>query len=309
MNLSSARLPRLYNYEQAKAHHDSVVPFRSGNNKAKRPLGARRYDYCLIEHYPETNAVALQMYGSDVVTWFPNGEAHVSLCKYDTIGTRQFIYATTTDIRHERGVTYLYVGDATEGGWYAFADSETPLILKDGKVMNPVQTYTYKPRRDVMKALHKRYGGFREYVKTMGLVMTGLTDKEVEEVSVHLPKYENQRFIKLTLPIARNRYYHGTIKPKENLAEFLRNIEKAQATEDLHAYYHLFVHLGVSALAYNSYTHTYTVAWANNAGEIGKTLLEYFDEIIKHIHKEEVFTKVEVPIGTRSTNVNRKYFN
>jgi len=68
------------------------------------------------------------------------------------------------------------------------------------------------------------------------------------------------------------------------------------------------VHLGVSALHYNSYTHTYTVAWADNAGGIGKPLLEYFDEIIKHIHKEEVFNKVEVPIGTKSTNVNRKYF-
>lgn len=310
MNLSSARLPRFYTYEQVKAYHDSVVPFRSGNNKAKRPLGARRYDYCLIEHYPETNAVALQMYGSDVVTWFPNGEAHVSLCKYDTIGTRQFIYATTTDIRHERGVTYLYVGDATEGGWYAFSDSETPLILKGNKILNPVQTYTYKPRRDVMKSLHKRYGGFREYVKSMGLVTNAITDKDVENVAQYgSPSGDAARINKLLLPVARNRYYHGTIKPKENLAEFLQDVEKAQEAKDLEAYYAMFVRLGVSSLYYHSYQHAYVAAWADKDSPVGKILLAYFDEILKHIYKEEVFTKVEVPIGTKSTNVNRKYFN
>ena len=38
-------------------------------------------------------------------------------------------------------------------------------------------------------------------------------------------------------------------------------------------------------------------------------MLAYFDEILKHIYNEEVFTKVEVPIGVAVSNANRKYFN
>jgi hypothetical protein len=43
--------------------------------------------------------------------------------------------------------------------------------------------------------------------------------------------------------------------------------------------------------------------------EIGSTMLAYFDEIIKYVYNEEVFNKVEVPIGVAVSNSNRKYFN
>ena len=311
MNLSSAGLPTVESHAKAKEIYEGIVPYRSGGDKGKRPLGNRRYNYCQIEHYAETDAVALQMFGSDVVTWFPNGEVHVSLCKYDTIGTRQFIWATTPyDIKHERGETYLQVA----GGWYAFADSETPLIVKNNVVVNPTQTYTYKPRRDVMKSLQKRYGGFREYVKTMGLITNAITDKDVEDVAHLMPRetvtHMNnlKRITRLVLPVARNRYYHGTIKPRENLAAFLQDVEKAQEAEDLEAYYAMFVRLGVSSLYYHSYQHAYVAAWADKDSPIGKVMLAYFDEILKHMYREKVFTRVEVPIGTKVSNVNRKYF-
>lgn len=310
MNIHSAKLPTVESHAKAKELYESIVPYRSGGDKGKRPLGNRRYNYCQIEHYAETDAVALQMFGSDVVTLFPNGEVHVSLCKYDTIGTRQFIWAVTPyDIKHERGETYLQVA----GGWYAFADSETPLIIKDNAVLNPAQTYTYKPRRDVMKSLHKKYGAFREYVKHMGLLTTAITDKDVEEVSHLIPgetvsHIHTKRITRLILPVLRNRYYHGTVKPRENLTAFLQEVEKAQETEDLQAFYAMFVRLGVSVLYYHSHQNAYVQSWKDRDEPVGSVLLAYFDEILKHIYREEVFTKAEVPIGTKATNVNRKYF-
>ena len=316
MNLHSVCLPTLHTYEQAKKYYDDVVPLRSGPTKGKRPLGLnRRYRYCQIAHYPETNAIALQLYGSDVVTLFPNGQTHVSLCKYDTVSTRQFIQATTGyGVRYERGTTYLGV----DGGWYAFHNAESPLILFDGKVTNPIQEATYKLNRAAMREIQNRYGGFREYVKSMGLMLTGIKDTEVHEVAGFLPNDDRmplhhssstqRRLRKLVTPLATHRYFHGIVKPLEGLKEFLASAEKAQAEGDLRMMYGLFVQLGVSSLYYHVNLNSYTRSWHEPEVEIATPMLKYFDEILKHYYKEKIFYTIDLPIGTKSTNTNRKYF-
>jgi len=315
MNLNSANLPRLFTYEQAIQHYYDVVPYRSGHKKFGRPLGNRRYTYCQIAKNEETNAIALQLYGSDVVTFYPNGEVHVSLCKYDTIGTRQFIFATTPyNTSHIRGTTYLNVGE----GWYAFADDETPLVIYDNKVKNPTQQLIYKVNRAAMKDLHKKYGAFREYVGTMGKILTAITDAEVIEAakSGRIPSDPThtgilQRSVtRILLPAAKSRYYHGHRKPRETVAAFLTEVCKAQEADDLERYRDLFLHLGSSCLRYNSFAHAFTVGWRpDDEIALGPQMLMFFDEMLKHHYREEVFVKTEVPIGVKVNNANSKYFD
>ena len=318
MNLNSARLPRLFTYEQAFTHYNDVVPYRSGHKKFGRPLGNRRYTYLNIDKIEGTNVIALQLYGSDVVTFYPNGEIHVSLCKYDTIGTRQFIFATTPyNTSHIRGTTYLNVGE----GWYAFADAETPLVILDDKVKNPAQQLTYKVNRAAMKDLHKKYGAFREYVSTMGKILTAITDVEVLDAakSGRIPSEGEPQFVTLTttravtriiLPTAKTRYYHGLHKPRETVAAFLTEVCKAQEADDLERYRDLFLHLGSSSLRYNSFVHAFTVGWRpDDEIAIGPQMLMFFDEMLKHHYREEVFVKTEVPIGVKVNNANSKYFD
>jgi hypothetical protein len=312
MNLNSANLPRLFTYEQAIKHYQDVVPFRSGRDKGKRPLGNRRYRYCQIERIEETGAIILTMYGSDVVTMYPNGEVHVSLCNYDTIGTRQFILATTPyDIQHIRGTTYLGVKDK----WYAFDTAQHTLEVRDGEVLNPSQQLTYKINRAAMKELHNKYKSFKEYVASMGKVLTAITDAELLEgmqngsVPTHDSVGRYKELSRIMLPTARARYYHGQTKPRDQVAAFLSNVLAAQETEDLEKYRDLFLLLGASSLYYNSYLNAYVKGWGPQSEEaIGEPMLKFFDEMIKHHYREEVFVKVEVPIGEKCSNVNRQYF-
>ena len=310
MNVQSAGLRRLHTYDQALKHYQDVVPFRSGSEKGKKPLGGnRRYKVLQIEKIDETGAVCLVMCDSDVVTFFPNGEVHVSLCKWDTIGTRQFIQATSPyDVEHIRGVTYL----KTENGSFAFPDAESPLILKDHKVLNPTQQMAYHIDRKAFARAQEPYRGFMEYVKNMGTVLTGINESELRDAAMPMMTdswTKMQQFIRILLPTQRSVYYHGWSRPRESIAEFLEATRKATEADNLHDYHKLFLQLGVSSLYYHSYLHAYITRWGAKDEPIGSVMLEFFKEMIKHHHREEVFVKKEVPIGEKCSNVNHKYFN
>lgn len=301
MNVHSACLERIHNYQQAKAFYESVVPYRSGSDKGKRPLGRRRYNYCQIHQYDETNAIALRLYGSDVVTIFPNDEFQISLCKWDTVSTRQFISACTPfAVKYDRGTTFLQV----EGGWYPFKNSEEPLIVRDYKVIDPTPQIVHKLNRAAMRDIHKRYGAFREYVANMGKLLVGIQETEL---TAAFGTAIERRNMHLALPSPSSRYFYGVVKPVEHLKDFLHQVEVAQANDDLEKFYALFLRLGVSTLRYNSFVKTYVAGWSDDVA-IGGPMLKYFDEILKHIYKEDLFVVKEVPIGEVKANTNRKYF-
>jgi hypothetical protein len=314
MNVNSANLPRFFTYAEAKEYHDEVMPYRSGGDKGLRPLGSRRYNYCQISHDAETGAVSLTLYGSHVVVWSPNGEVYISLCRYDTIGTRQFIDAVSPcKTKYDRGVTYLHV--IGKEGWYPFADSETPIAIKDGEVMNPVRTHAYKLNRVAMKSKRKEFGAFLEYVKNMGKILTGIKDEEVNAVAQQLPEElveTQQTYGKMVLKVYLPSQNGYRVTRRNDICKvFLQAVKQAQDPEDLEKFYALFVQLGVSCLNHNSRLNAFIKSWRwdTQEAEIGSTMLAYFDEIIKYVYNEEVFNKVEVPIGVAVSNSNRKYFN
>lgn len=312
MNLRSANLPRISTYAMALEHYEKSVPFRSGRERGKRPLGNRRYTYCQIDKVEETGAIILVMYGSNVVTIMPDGEFRISLCNYDTIGTRQFIYATTPfPATHCKGTTYLQVGDKS----YAFDTPTHTLFVLNGEVFGAIAQYNYRMNNKAMIEVRKKYADFREYVRLMGNVMPIITDVEVLDAlsSGKIPSKEGAngrtQILRLFLPTAHNRYYHGSIKPIEHIVEFLIQVRDAQERQDLEKYRYLFLQLGASSLRYNAFMHGYAAGWTSGETDtIGAPMLKFFDEMLKHRYRGQIFTKVEVPVGEKCNNTNHQYF-
>jgi len=316
MNLQSACIPVLASYEDAKEHYEEVKPLRSGAKKGLKPLGHnRRYFQCLITHDAEANAYNATLYENEVVKWLPDGEIHVCLCGYDTPSTRQVIYATTGHrLKHDRGTTYINVN----GGWYGFDDGNYTMRIKDNEVINPAQQYAFKIDRSAMKTKRKEFGAFIEYVGNMGKVVAGIKASEVNatvqsgQVVFQILGNGQKMMSKISLPSSGSYYVRDIGNAREVCKNFLQEVKQAQEAEDLEKIYALFVQLGASSLHFNSRLDACMKSWAGNAQEdgteIGEPMLNYFDEIIKHVYREEVFVKAEVPVGVKVSNANRKYF-
>ena len=305
MLLDSVGLRPIHSYAEAVATYEDIVPLRSGCNKSLRPLGTnRRYTNCLI-HKHESGEVALQLYGANVIVWYPDGRVSVSLCNYNTVSTRQFIRGSSPfDTKFMRGVCYLGYKDK----WYPFEDGRERLeFTKDFEIINPKAEVVYKLDRKAFANVRQRYSVFREYVNNMGLITSIITDEQIKSVA---DGEANQRISPIVLPTARQMYYHGPNTPRERATQYLAEISKAQRADNLERMYELFVMLGVSSLRYNSYLHGYALSYWNveNDEPINEVLLKHFDEVLKHIYREEVFTKKEVPIGTKVACSSRKYF-
>jgi len=302
MNISSAALPRFHKYADLETKYNAIAPLRSGRERGKKPLGNRRYKYCQIHKHDETGAFTLELHNSPVITWFPNDIVHFSMCGWDTTSTRQFMAALTPyDVLHDRGISYLCIGAKAT---YPFENAQTVLEvdINTDTVLNPTQEFSYAVDRKKMKEVKQRYADFREYLANMGKILTAIKESEVEAVG------GNDRIKKLVIPAPQHVRYYGMNKAKDELAQFLTTVREAQEKQDLEAYYRLFVQVGVSCLYYHYLLKAYIRAWREDSVEIGEPMLYFFDEVLKHNHKEEIFIKKEVPIGKKVSNENRKYF-
>jgi hypothetical protein len=304
MVLTSAQLPRFYTYADVVAHYDKVKPYRSGGDRGNRPLGNRRYKSCQlhkIKTEEEGEFFSLELYGYSVIKWFPNDIVHFSLCGWDTVSTRQFMLASTPyDVKHDRGVTYLMIGKQA----YPFESGQATLKvdMRSNKVLNPAQEYTYKLDHKKFKQVKDKYGDFREYIGNMGKILTAINESELIGIG---NEGTMQRVSMPTQGYARERKSVTTMF----VSQYLESIEEAQKAQDLEHYYRLFLRLGVSCLSYHYHLKAYVRSLWDKDLEIATPMLKYFDELLKYVHRDEVFKVIAVPIGSKVSNVNRKYFN
>ena len=84
----------IWDYEAAAVDYNNIVPIRGSDNV--RPLGNRRnkeVQICERKLFNGTTAYAVQYYDTDVVTFYPTGEIHVSIDGWNTYTTAQVIQA------------------------------------------------------------------------------------------------------------------------------------------------------------------------------------------------------------------------
>lgn len=310
MLMSSVQVPTLRSYAHALEHYEKAIPYKKGDLKGKKPIGRnRRYKACLIEKIEGTEVVVATLYGAHVVSFYPNGEVHVSLGKYDSQSTRGFIESVTGFRCYAKtNSTYLCVGEKA----YAFHDSETPLIVKDKEVQNAKQEKTYKLDRKAIAAKRQEYAPFLDYVKGMGGVMEVIPATEVERMLETYNSYGGASKPKqLILPSMGARYMHGRENLLEQLRLFLLDIKEACVADNLEQMCVQFYRLGVSALRYDYYKQGYRAEYIADASyaPISKPMVEFFDEVLKFVFKGELFVEELAPIGSSKSNANRRYFS
>lgn len=299
MVLNSVDMPIIMGYEEGVRIHDSIVPYRSGSERGRRPLGKnRRYKECLIEHDKEEGVVIARLYDYPVLKYWKDGTIDVCLF-YDSATTRQFIFgASRFSTKVVRSQTYLLTPN---GEAFKFKGNTHVLSFDaDYRCKNPETDFRYKLNRKAYAEVKERYRGFTEYVKHMLLVVDRLTDQDVHAMT------GAEKLQKITLPSARP-YFHVpnvTKGKRELLADYVKTWEAIGKEDNLEKLYVEFVRVFVSAVRYN----WYHKEWRFENGETKDKLIEFIHEALKYYHAEEVFTREEVAQGTLVDNANRKYF-
>jgi len=297
-------------YDEAKAHFLKVTPLKSGRCKGEKPLGIRRYIRALIRM--DDDVVVCSYYSHDVVRYLPNGEIHLDLCGYNTASTREFIYNTTRiGTSTTSGKPFIYLSPTEK---FLFPETSVRgsgvLVVKDRKVMNPQHQVVYRVNRKAMNDVRRKYADFIEYCKTIGAVLEHVTDEDVRQAGriIQDPTDSESRLRQLMfVDQVYGGYYRGRRTERAYMEDMLQRISHAQETQDYEQMSARFTQLAVSNMYFNAYANKWLprvkgepVAWY---------ALGAFDEVLKCVHRDEVFVAKEVPLGEVSGTTNQRYFS
>lgn len=317
---NSARLPALINYENAKAHYESVAPIR-GRYPEERPLGKnRRYQHMQIHKRvhsveEEGNPVgkfvttyACQLYSTDCIEFFPDESIVLRVNSWKGPTTMMFLNYTLENFGRI---------ESASGKWYfvnkggeAFvmptkSKEELRIHFVDGHGYRPVDLkpeYKYVMRRKEMNKLRKYYSDFIEYGKTM-LLADGSVGGSDERQEI-LKKYGlgASRFTGNDIYTRwdHNGERHLELKIADERNKLMKLIDLAMDKNDLEMKYDLMRLVGWENAYYSYRASHYTSEPAR--------FVRGFDEIIKYQHRDVVFEPVEQEIGKPFTDRNEKYF-
>jgi hypothetical protein len=281
MAYRSGQLPYLNSYAQAVAHHDSVKPIRNRYPDI-RPLGLRRRDEATIVKHADR--VECWLYNTSVITFTPDDVVTLRTAGHDTALTASFI----DEVLHRSGV-HASQWDNSIIIWVV-GDKEYRLfdglqIKLDIETHSPVvlngQPDTYHAvSRTRLNEVRGKYKPFIEYVTMMNKVCEKLDVDGVKEVG------------------------------KRDCESFLWQVEEACNIKDLEAMLYLYKRLAVTKMFRGMVVlnragfHKDPSQFVVRPAEI-KHLL---DVAIKTVHADEVFYKLEAPLGKVKRDDNLKYF-
>jgi len=290
---NSEQMPRLANYDEALAHHDSVKPFKSGEYKGLRPLGKnRRYTRARIAVTQEGD-VQCTLYGHKVVTYKPNNEIHVSLCGYNTPSTREFSYIVCgAAIVPKCGNAYIIY----EGKRSSIKNDKDTMILKDGVIVNAVNDHTYLLNRKAFGEIKKRHAELRKYITMMGKVIEEVAVEELEvrdnvvKCMAFFSKFTSGRL-------------HYALTLKDLVCNLKPKIDAMVESGDLGEFYYCFKVMAAMSLP----LHFGKEVFMNPGGQYAKDISNVFDEYLKVVYAREIFDCVELPPGVINGNRNKQY--
>jgi hypothetical protein len=158
----------LYNWMDAKAHHDSIVPMRTDG---VRPIGNRRKKEANIREVGDT--IICRLYKTDVVTYHKDGRIEVRLDGWVSQSTAAFINAALepTSLRHNQMWITATTGETYTGGWLALDPNEVNTFVRTGsgdlKFLNPTVTKVHTVNRARTNNVRRQYKPFLDYIKNV----------------------------------------------------------------------------------------------------------------------------------------------
>jgi hypothetical protein len=296
-----ARIPRLTSYEDAKAHYEKVVPLR-GRNPELKPLGSvRRFTWYEIRENiianqaenMEYKTYACNLYGKDVVEYFPNGDIVLDTNGWSSsITTGAFINFCIGDVGSiisESGKWY-FVNNAQQ----SFLFKRTMRIRKDAEGFYEPTEITedkvYRVNRKAMNAIRNKYRPILDYGKTM----LNIDNKVVCLAELEIAKLglEDTAFVPYYSWQAQN--------VKGNRAKWFALADKQLQSGDLNLLYDLVRCVAVKAGNYHYQDSSYTC--------YPFRFTELLEEMMKFEFRDEVFIAESLPYGERSADRNKRYF-
>lgn len=317
---NSARLPSIANYDMAKRIYQEAKPIR-GRYPEERPLGRnRRYSWMQI-HERSTSiedtdnplgqfikTYACQLYQTDCVEFFPNGEVVIRVNQWRGPTTLMFINHTLKE----------YIGEIGSEGhkWYFINKngeaypmptgygSEMRVKFVDGYGFRPLEIkeeYKCVVRRKEMNKLRKYYSDFIEYGKTMLMADEKIGDwkflsKNREELGLKVDRFCGYD--------VWSHYDHTTdtyqeVKIAEQRNRLMYLVQEAMEKNDLELKRKLML---VISATYSRYYHGGDQYAATPMG-----FANSFEEIMKYHHHDVVFERIPQPIGVPFRDRNDKY--
>lgn len=300
-----ARIPALASYEEAKEHYQKVVPIR-GRNPEVRPLGReRRFTWYEIRENTIANqsegteykTYACNLYGKDMVEFFPNGDIVINTMSWYSITTGAFINFCIGKLGH-------IVSES--GKWYfenktgqSFRLRESLRLRKDEHgfyVPTEIEEdRVYRVNRKAINAIRKKYRPLLDYGKTM----LGMDNKitKVEDLERAKHGFHVNSGTGTFIPY----YSWNASKVNEDRNKWFSLADKQAESGDLELLYDLVRVVASSAGRYSYHTSTYSCE--------PRWFEDKVNEMIKYQFRDEVFHVEALPYGERSADRNKKYFN
>ena len=297
---NSAYLKHISTYAQAKERFKNTVPIR-GRSEECRPLGDnRRYngytinknmraiDDGVVGQWQETYSA--KVYSANVMEWYPDGKLAIRLGRWHGTIVQSVVNYTLCDkvgtIQSFNGKWYFHNKDGN--AYYIPRHREQELLIdtESTEVFNPIQEYRRKTKRKEMNEVRKRYANFIEYGTNMLKISVDAFKFDEEEAKSVLGK-NNVQF-------SWGRWSDPDEVTKSR-TRFLKNVDKFEQSGDLTVAYNL-ASIVVKAINY----------WGDTA--TSDQFKKFFDEILKHQYRNEVFESEPVEIGKPFFDRNAKYF-
>jgi len=321
------QLPSITTYSDAKELYEKVIPIR-GRSVDVRPFGVRRKDEAQIDkgQILGVDVYKGMLYGSQVITYFPDDSMVINACGYPTQTTSSFVTEVLrnnrTYMRHGRGMAVIgqRLGDSTatsrvqeyvvpsDGLRISFeyktdGDNTTPRLV----VHNPVKATQHIANRKAINEKSKKYKTFREYLKTLCKMVPSIEyDMRVPAQSEEykaLLNFETEQRYALNPHYGRER--HRQVFDSEAAKEILDLVEGDADPENMYAVAKKLIALSCASES----------KWDQSANQFScikffpsEKADKQFIEFLKQAYAEEVFDEVEVPMGEVKRNNNAKYF-
>ena len=327
MGWNAVDAPRLASFADAVKWHNAVKPIRG---TTIRPLGERRYHHMASIGMPDPDSVHLQWYGQTMVTWHSDD----SLTLYKPRGANAYSPDQTVGLlprvialQWNKGRVFVELnGRVTE-----LVRGEPLRFVRDDKgnlVMEHAPTpYGYRAKRGVAKKLTQQTcGEFLEWAQlTSSIVQTstraehntahallrsevGYPDEfeDAHRARIKDMPWEGQRS-EVMFMLSRLYYLpHGDAgedkkhfhRPStELMLKWMSAGNEARWLDALNVVMH---HVGVIRYQYNP---------KGQAPIEMKKVTAYVERLVAFIHRDEAFTRIELPTDKMPTNRNVEYFN
>lgn len=163
------QIPAISNYADAVALYNKREPYKLGDKKGERPLGAvRRYTRSLIHMHPLLDSrVTCSYYGTHVVSFYADGRVGLSTGGYDTISTMKYMQAVLRNTNHsivrKHGNLY-YTNASNNPQQYLRLPRKSDLIVHpSGQAEGAEDEFHHTMDRVLMRQLRAKYAPFIRY--------------------------------------------------------------------------------------------------------------------------------------------------